>query len=128
LKSFEKFFEGVSILEDSPDLKKLVYASDYEIWILFLKDTLEQPQRKAGEKLFIARLSEKIGNCYWLNNNYLVFNSGNKIKISETDDRNKTNVTDIAELKNPEIFWNKIEKRLYVLSEGNLFRSEVLLP
>ena len=128
LKSFEKFFDGVSILENSPDLKKLVYASDYEIWVLFLKDTLEQPQRKAGEKLFIARLSEKIGNCYWLNNNYLVFNNGNKIKISETDDRNKTNVADIAELKNPEIFWNKIEKRLYVLSEGNLFRSEGLLP
>jgi hypothetical protein len=125
-KSFENFFEGIQDLKISPDAKKLVYFSDYEIWILFLKD--ESPQKKTGNKIFLMRLSEKIRDCLWLNSHYLVFNVGDTIKISEIDERDKINVINIGELKNPRIFWNKVEKRLYLLSEGNLFRSRILLP
>lgn len=125
-KSFEKIFEGIRDLKISPDAKKIVYSSDYEIWILFLKD--ESPQKKAGNKIFLMRHSEKIRDCLWLNSRYLVFNVGDTIKISEIDERDKINVIDIGELKNPRIFWNKVEKRLYLLSEGNLFRSRALLP
>jgi len=125
-KSFEKIFEGAQGLKISLDSKKLVYFSDYEIWILFLKDGLLQ--KKAGDRIFLMRLSEKIRNCLWLNSHYLVFNIGDIIKISEIDERDKINVVDIGELKNPRIFWNKVEKRLYLLSEGNLFRSRTLLP
>jgi WD40 repeat protein len=119
-KSFEKFFEGINALKVSPDFKKLVYFSDYEIWILFL--------RESEENLFLIRLSEKIRDVSWLNSNYLIFNSGDKIKIAEIDTRDRINVIDIAELKNPRIFWNEIDKRLYVLSEENLYRSRALLP
>jgi hypothetical protein len=122
-KSFEKFFEGINGLKISPDSKKLVYFSDYEIWILFLSDT-----KRAEEKLFLVRLSEKIGDVYWLNSNYLVFNSGDKIKIAEIDTRDKINIVDLAELKNPRIFWNRVDKELYILSEDNLYRSDILLP
>ncbi len=125
-KSFENFFEGIQNLKISPDAKKLVYFSDYEIWILFLEDG--SPQKKTGNKIFLMRLSEKIRDCLWLNSHYLVFNTGDIIKISEVDERDKINVIDAWELKNPRIFWNKVEKRLYLLSEGNLFRSRTLLP
>ncbi len=133
LKSFEKFFEGIQDLKISPDSKKIVLLSDYEIWILFLKDEMIQPQRKAGEKVFLMRLSEKIKNCFWLNSDYLVFNVGNKIKISEIDNRDKINVIEIKPPTNNsggvEIFWNKIDKKLYLLSEGGfLYSSGVLLP
>ncbi|GAI08279.1 unnamed protein product, partial [marine sediment metagenome] len=60
LKSFEKFFEPIKDLKISPDYKKIVYFSNYEIWILFLKERVDQPQRKAGDKLFLIRLSEQI--------------------------------------------------------------------
>ncbi len=95
LKSFENFFEGIQDLKISPDSKKIVLLSDYEIWILFLKDEMVQPQRKAGERIFLMRLSEKIKNCFWLNSDYLAFNVGNKIKISEIDNRDKINVIEI---------------------------------
>ena len=147
-KSFEKFFENASVLKISPDNKKLVLVSDYEIWILFLKEMVSQPQRKAGEQLFLVRLSEKIGDCFWLNSDYLIFNAANKIKIAEIDDRDKINIVDIAEVdelpfisthrplseeearvfENPEIFWNQFDKKLYILSGGNLFQSGKLLP
>ena len=126
--SFEKFFEGIQSSKISPDYKKLVYFSNYEIWILFLEEKLDQPQKKTGEKLFLMRLSETIKNVFWLNPNYLIFNGGDKIKIAEIDDRDKINVIDLAEIKNPplkqaEIFFNQTNKKLYILSEGNLLVS-----
>jgi hypothetical protein len=125
-KSFEKFFEGIQDLKISPDSKKMVYFSDNEIWILFLRDI--NTEKKAGDRVFLMRLSEKIKDCFWLDPNHLIFNSGDIIKISEIDERDRINIVDVVELKNPEIFWNKVEKRLYVLSEDNLYRSGVLLP
>lgn len=127
-KSFEKFFDGIKGLKISSDSKKLAYFSDNEIWVLFLEDTISQPQKKAGDKLFLVRLSEKIDNVFWLNSDYLTFNSGDKIKISETDDRDKINIIDISEFKNPDLFWGQYDKKLYILSEGNLYHSDLLLP
>jgi hypothetical protein len=103
----------------SSDKKKVVDSSNYEIWVLF-------PEEK--EEVFITRFSKKIGNVFWLTDHYLIFNVGDKIKIAEIDDRDKINMIDLAEFKNPEIFWDKKSKKLYVLSEGNLYQSEPLLP
>jgi len=125
-KIFEKFFEPINYYKISPDSNKLVYSSNYEIWIFYLKDFL--PNKRSGDKVFLSRFSEKIKNVYWLNSDYLVFTSGNKIKITEIDERDKINIIDVEEFKNPDIFWDKIRKRLYVLSEGNLYFSRVLLP
>jgi WD40 repeat protein len=128
LKSFEKFFEGINSLKISPDFKKIVYFSDFEIWILFLQEKSDQPQKKAGEQLFLTRFSEKINQLFWYTSHYLIFNLGNKIKITEIDDRDRINIVDLAEFKDPKIFFNKEDKRLYVLSEGNFYSSEILLP
>ncbi|MDI6591372.1 MAG: hypothetical protein QME61_00290 [Patescibacteria group bacterium] len=127
-KSFEKVFEPVKGLIISPDFKKIVYFNDYEIWILFLKEVFDQPQKKAGEQLFLTRFSEKIGQIFWYTSHYLIFNVGNKIKVAEIDDRDGINIYDIAEFKNPKIFWTSIQpQRLYVLSNENLYFSEPLL-
>ena len=115
LNDFEKFFETTREPEISSDFKKIVYYSDYEIWILFLKDEFSQPQKSAGEREFLARFSEKIGNVFWLTGHYLIFNSGSKIKIAEIDDRDKINIVDLADFKDPEIFFNQSDKKLYIL-------------
>ncbi len=112
----------------SPDSKKLVYFSDYEIWILFLKEKQNQPSKKAGEKLFLMRLSEKIKHVLWLNSYYLVFSTENKIKISEIDERDRINMIDLVEYENPEIFFNQKDKKLYVLSNEIWYQSKALLP
>ena len=125
-KSFEKFFENLNSLKISPDLKKLVYFSNYEIWILFLKDSDPPFTHRKGDRVFLVRLSEKIDNVFWLNSDYLIFNAGNKIKIAEIDDRDRINIVDFAEVKEPEIFFNKSNKKLYLLSDENLYRSEAL--
>jgi len=133
IKSFEKFFEPIKNLKISPDYNKIVYFSNYEIWILFLKEITGQPKRQSGEQLFLIRLSEKIDDVFWFNSNYLVFNTADIIKIAEIDDRDRINIVDLglpdtSQGKTKKIFWNQFDKRLYVLSEGNLYQSKKLLP
>ena len=125
-KSFEEFFESIKDLKLSHDSQKIAYLNNYEIWVLFLEKKYEQPQKEAGEKLFITRFSEKIDDIFWYTNHYLIFNIGDKIKVVEIDDRDKINIVDLAEFKEPKIFWSN--KKLYVLSEENLYVSEELTP
>jgi len=126
--SFEKLFGEISNLKISPDNKNLVVFSDSEIWVVFLEEKSDQPRKKAGEKIFITRLSEKIEDVFWIGPNYLVFNSGNKIKICEIDDRDKINIYDFGKFEAQKIFWNELNKKLYVLIGEELFTSEKLLP
>jgi hypothetical protein len=126
--AFEKFFESIRDIKLSPDTKKLVFFSDSEIWVLFLQDISDQPQKKTGEKIFLTRFSEKIGDIFWLNSDYLIFSSGNKIKISEIDNRDKINIYDIGVFNNPQIYLNSKESKLYILSQGQLLFSQKLLP
>jgi hypothetical protein len=127
-KNFEKFSDGVNFLKLSPDSKTLAYVSDYEDWLLFLKDKENKPIKKAGEKMLLLRLSEKINDCYWLNDDYLVLSSENTIKITEADERDKIQTWDIMTLPQPKIFFNQNDKKLYILSEGKLYCSDALLP
>ncbi|MBU0546619.1 MAG: hypothetical protein ABH876_00820 [Patescibacteria group bacterium] len=125
---WEKFFEPVSGLVLSPDSKKLVYFSDYEIWTMFLEDIQEQPSRQTGDKILIMRLSEKIKDVNWLNYSYLIITTENKIKISEIDERDKANIVDLVQLPNPKVSFNETDKKLYILSDNTLYQSKPILP
>jgi len=125
-KSFERYFDGIKGLKISSDKNKLVLFSNHEIWILFLQEKLDPPQKKAGDKILIARLSEKIKDCFWLNPDYLIFNTTDTIKIAETDDRDQINIIDLTKFKEPEMFWNSFNKKLYLLSSENLYASAAL--
>ncbi len=127
-KSWEKFFEPISGLKLSPDSKKLVYYSNYEIWVLFLENTQKQPLKQAGERVLLMRLSEKIQDINWLNSAYLIIATENKIKVSEIDERDRINIIDLVQLPNSSISFNETDKRLYVLNNKNLYQSKELLP
>ena len=103
----------------SSDGHKLIEADKHEIWIEFLREK---------EKIFLIRFSENIGKVFWFNDYYLIFNVGDKIKVAEIDDRDRLNVVNLAEFKAPEIFWDSLNGKLYVLSESSFYVSEKLLP
>jgi len=125
---FEKFFELAKNLKFSPDEEKIVSFDEHEIWVIFLEEKYDQPQKKAGEKLFLTRFSEKIDDVFWLTSHYLILSAGGKIKVVEIDDRDKINIFDLAEFKTPKMFWSQINKEFFVLSEKNLYFSEKLVP
>jgi len=118
-QDFEKILDNVQGIKVSYDSRKAVCWNDYEIWILEF-----EPSYK---KVFLNRFSETIGDCLWFNPNYLAFNMGDKIRISETDTRDKINIFPIKELKNPKIFYNNSLESLYIFSENNLFFSTSII-
>ena len=122
----------------SSDGQKVIEADEHEIWI---------SSPKEEKRIFLTRFSEEICQVLWLNDYYIIFTVGNKIrtpspdgsedldfspcsklKIAEIDDRDRLNVIDIAEFKNPKIFWDSSNGKLYVSSGKNLYVSEKLLP
>lgn len=127
---FDNFYQAKDIIF-SPDKSRFLFFNDHEI--LFANtDNLT-------DKIFLIRFSEKINNCLWLNNNYLIFDVVGKIKISEIDNRDKINIVELPqqlylqdgsmfELKNPKFIFNQIDKKLYILTENTLLVSEKLSP
>lgn len=133
-KVFEYFFEKINSLKISPDNKKLAYFSDHEIWLLFLSDKKDFPARKEGEKVFLIRLSEKIIDLSWINSDYLIFSTEDKIRISEINDQDRVNIIDFFEIKKLsqkgsflKMFFNQFNKKLYFLKDRDLYSFEALV-
>lgn len=133
-KQFQKIFDSlVSDLKPSPDGTKIAYFSNSELWVYYTKEIQEEPKKSAGDKLFIVRLSEKIQDCTWINADYLAFLSGENLKISETDNRDKLNIIDLAkfsrqdgtETSRQSLFWENNTSSLYVLNGRNLYKTEI---
>jgi hypothetical protein len=124
--SFEVLASRIKGFEFSPERRKIVYFTNNEIWITFLRNA--DLEKKTGDKVLLIRLSEQIKNVSWLNEDYIAFNTADVIKITETDNRNRLNIVDLKETKNPEIFWNKNDKKIYFLSGGILSCTPPLLP
>jgi len=115
----EKISDSNNSLEISPDSQKAFLSSGSELWLF----SAEKGELK---KTFLFRLSEKIENCLWLKNDYLIFNAGGKIKIAEIDPRDKINIIEISD-KNPSkmIYLEKTD-RLYILQDGAIYQSQPL--
>lgn len=127
-KSWNIIFEGLQFIKVSPDNQKLVLSSDHEIQVFFLEENNYQPKIEKGERIFLLRFSEKIRDVFWLNPYYLIFGTENEVKIAEIDNRDKINTVRIAEFENPKIFWEPNQKRVYILSQENLWMSQPLIP
>lgn len=124
--ALEKVLEGVQGMKFSPDSRKAVYWNDHEIWILEFESKYK--------KVFLTRFSKKIGDCFWLTPYYLIFNVEEEIKISEIDNRDKLNIVNLHEenlgenKENLKIFYNELNKKLYILNQETLFSSEPVIP
>ena len=132
--SFKKLFDGLSSdIKLSPDGGRIVYSSDSEIWIYFMKNKNDQPSENEGNDLFIARLSEKIMDCDWYNSDYLIFTAGNDIKTAEIDTRSNVNIATLSNFsdidnsgnyQNAHLIWNGDQKSAYVYLNTTFYKSE----
>ena len=132
---FTKIFQGlVSDVLLSPDGRKVAYASGSEIWAIYIKDKTDQPQKNAGDKAFIARLSKKITGLAWFDSDYLVFMAGDSIKTAEIDDRGSINIADLADVtkassadaaNQPSFAWDSADKNLYVFDGSTLYQTQI---
>ncbi|UMX47500.1 MAG: hypothetical protein L7H18_03565 [Candidatus Nealsonbacteria bacterium DGGOD1a] len=134
LETFSKISDNLSGEPKlSPDGKKVAYASDSEIWVFYLESKTDQPQAAASDKIFIARLSEKIADCDWFNSDYLIFVAGDSVKTAEIDNRDKINFADLAKVsaisgqeqnKPAEMFVRQDKKIIYLFANNALYKSD----
>lgn len=138
---FKKQEEINNKTELSPDGTRVLFYDDYEILFSFVWQ-LNQPE---PEKKFLNRFSEKISRVLWLNNDYIVFTVGGKIKITEIDNKNNVNIVTLPEKlvlsdgttvnplnsvngKEPEIYFSQQDKKLYILAGDKTLVSEKIAP
>jgi len=126
--ALDNFASSTKDARISPDGKNIVYWSGSKIYLYSFTD-------KNPAELFTGSISD----CQWLNNDYIVFTSGDKIIISEIDYRGNINavtlpqsVTILPEKKidisKPQIFFNQQDSKLYILTNKILLVSEKLIP
>ena len=129
--TFENIVNYVDEVAFSRDSKKMLIYTSNEIWVRYMTNVLDQPAKKIGELQLVARLSDGINNVFWLTDHYLIFNTKDKIKIAEIDDRDKFQIWDFADLvkknNDSKILWNGYNKTLYVLNNEIFYSSSTLL-
>lgn len=135
-KTFEKF---CSVLDNptflqSPDSKNMIYFDSKNIYLYAFEQSDYIKTNQNNVKLFSANTGETISDCYWLNNDYIIFESGNRIIISEIDFRGNINQIEIekswpanADSKNPKLIFDSQNNRIYILTDNKLYTSEKLL-
>jgi hypothetical protein len=111
-ETFEKIFENLEGWEKFRE--KMVIFLPHEIWLFTKKG-----------KEFLIRETEQIKDVAFLNENYLVFLVGKKIKIVETDTRDKLNIYEIGEIEGEKIAVNE-KKEILLLNKGEISASDVL--
>ncbi|MEK7510171.1 MAG: hypothetical protein AAB567_01255 [Patescibacteria group bacterium] len=126
-KNFQETSSSALYVSLSPDEKKIAFSDGSEIWISYLENQNEQPQRKKGEKVFLTRVSQPIENVSWLDSHHLLFSVGDTIKVAEIDDRDTINIVDVLQMPKPQFFWQPENKIFYILSEGKFSVSEKLI-
>ena len=95
--------------------------------IIYLDNITDQPKKSYGESSFLTRFSETIKGVDWLTDHYLILSVGDSIKIIETDDRDQINLVDFAILPDHKSIFDQYSKRIYVISNNNLFVSRIII-
>lgn len=128
-QEFTPLANNISYAIFSPDGKKLLFRNQNEIYIYYLRDMRIQPYKNAGETELITRFSKPVKNSEWFeyNNEYIMLGAENKIKLIELDNRDKRNVYDITDAKEPvKIKYNNYDDYVYFLDGPELKKITLL--
>lgn len=131
------FASSVKNARISPDDKYVIYYTGKDLYISLLTIDSSLPI----EKILLYTSSEAITDCLWLNKDYVIISTASKIIISEIDNRGNTNTITLPQtaivgietpekigIKNPQIFFNGSEGKLYVLTGKILLATEKITP
>ena len=132
---FTKIFQDLSSdVIPSPDNRKVAYSSASEIWVAYIKEKTDQPQKNTGDKSFIARLSKKVSGLSWFDSDYLIFQTGDAIKTAEIDDRGSINIASLIDVpatasatSTPQTSfkWDSNTKNLFIFDGSTLYQTQI---
>jgi len=112
---FKKIGDEIMSLQFSNDGKKLLFWTDYEASVYFLRDWMVQPNRSEDEIQNIIRYSEPIKNIQWFKDyEHIIFSDNKQLRMVEIDTRDRSNYVDITETQTPSfLIYNNAEEKLF---------------
>jgi hypothetical protein len=117
---FDTYFKrlGGSVLgmHFSDDGKKLLFWTNNEISVYFLREWGVQPLRHEDDLANITRYSEPLANVQWFKDyEHVIFSVGRYVKFLELDPRDHRNSADLlsTRLEKPFIIYNSYLEKLY---------------
>lgn len=130
---FKKLASSVEGIQFSNDGKKLLYWTENEISVYFVRDWNVQPTRSENEIQTITRYAEPIRNIQWFKDyEHVIFSTGPYVKIIELDSRDQRNCMDILKTfsGNPFLTYNHSLENLFftdtIESKSDLY--SIVLP
>lgn len=122
----QKIGSAIEGIQFSDDGKKLLFWSNNEISVHFLRDWNVQPLRIENETKEITRYSEKIDNVQWFKDyEHIIFNVGPFAKIIELDNRDYRICNDLltTENSNPQIVYNHYLEKMFFSNQSESSNS-----
>ncbi len=121
-QNFELISQDIKQAQFSQNQNKLLYYSNSEIWVYYLANDLTQPQKQAGEKELITRLSQEIKQAIWYfpTNYHILILLPDKLQITELDNRYPRNTYTLIKDSIQEIACHPEEKKIYLLFKDQL--------
>ncbi len=113
--------DGARGVQFSNDGKKLLFFTDNEISVYFVRDWEAQPMREKNTAIQVARFSSAIKNVQWTEDyEHILFTLNGSAKIIELDSRDRRNMAEIATFPAPvsQALSRFGENRIYFVSES----------
>jgi hypothetical protein len=96
---FRKLSDDAQGSQFSDDGKKLLYWTDHEMSVYFVRKWEAQPAMSENDNISITRLADPIQNVQWTRDyEHILFTNNKKIKLIEIDNRDHRNMMDVLTL------------------------------
>lgn len=121
---FRKLGDNIEDVQFSDDGKKLLFWSNWEIFVYFTRDWEVQPWRNENEMKDVIRFSKEMKNIQWAKDyEHVLFTVDNKIKVTEIDNRGKRSTADVASISdyNNWTISDSFNTKLFFIDNSNLF-------
>jgi hypothetical protein len=119
---FNKLSDKAGGSQFSDDGKKLLYWTDNEISVYFVRKWEVPPLRSENEIMPVTHLSDPIKNVQWIRDyEHVLFINDNKAKLIEIDNRDHRNTMDVLSLNenNPVLVNNFTDGKLYYTDKND---------
>jgi hypothetical protein len=112
-----------------PQSDKVLFSDGSQLWLFFLND-YESPFFVKADAIIPLIKFNRAEDINWIGGDYFSFiDSKDKVEISEIDNRgNSVNFFEAFGSTTSQLWFNKNEKSLYVLSENILYFSPKIIP
>jgi len=128
LKAFVKVLESTSKINYKTLSDKVVFTTDYSVWLMLLKDYESPFFKKAESFILLSTFPQKITDLVWVADDYFAAIINGKIKINEIDNRDKINSFELAGENYSKLWFDSNNKSLIVVKDSDLYESTRLLP